>query len=305
MPPMVSIASPFPPERFSCPVGGAREGSSPVKIAWVSCLTLPEPDPDEALGLAALRTRGHEVSVVAWDDPDLRLESFDVALLRSTWNYPEAPQAFRAFLTRAESRLWNPTEVTLWNMHKGYLLELERAGMAIVPTAVAKPGDDAAVLARARGWTDVVVKPAVGAGSMGASRFTNLERARDHGLSLEGDFLVQPTLSGFADPGERSLVWVHGAFTHTIIKGQRLAGDAEAVRLGPPPTEAEMAFARRALEAAPAPVLYARVDYVIQDGALLLSELELIEPSLFWSLGGSSLAAIDRFVDGVEALGAR
>ncbi|MEL6189884.1 MAG: hypothetical protein AAFU79_35115 [Myxococcota bacterium] len=275
-----------------------------MKIAWVSCLELPEPDPDEGEGLATFRARGHDVEVVAWDDPELQLEGFDLALLRSTWNYPRRPEAFRQFLTQAPDHLWNPSRVGLWNMHKGYLLELERGGVPIVPTALGRPGEDAGALARARGWSEVVVKPAVGADSIGVQRFADLDAATAHGHTLAGDFLVQPALAAFGDPGERSLIWVHGVFTHTIVKGLRLSGDHEAIRLvGPEPSPEAQALGRQALAFAPADLLYARVDYIHHEGRLLLSELELIEPSLFWSLGGAATASAEQLVRGVEALG--
>lgn len=273
----------------------------PVRIAWVSCTEMPEPDPDEEQGLDALRARGHEVSVVAWDDPQVRLEDYDIALLRSPWNYPDAPEAFRDFLARGVGQVWNPPQVTVWNLHKKYLFDLEAGGIDIVPTALGGPGADARALARGRGWSEVVVKPAIGAGSIGARRFSDLDAAAAHGRALGRDFLVQPVLGAFTDPGESSLIWVHGAFTHTVRKRPRLDGEDEAVVLGPPPTPEDKAFAARALRFAPAEILYGRIDYVMHEGRPLLSELELIEPSLFWCLGGAASEALERFVVGVEA----
>jgi len=51
-------------------------------------------------------------------------------------------------------------------MRKGYLRDLERAGVPVVPTAWVSQADGAgslATLVRAHGWNDVVVKPAVSA----------------------------------------------------------------------------------------------------------------------------------------------
>lgn len=275
-----------------------------MKVAWVSCLELPEPDPDEPDGLAGFQARGHEVRVVPWDDPAADWSGFDAALIRSPWNYPLLPDAFRAWL-RAERPIptWNPPEVTLWNMHKGYLFELERAGVPIVPTEMGRPGASARALAEARGWTEVVVKPAVGGGSMGARKFSGLDEVDAHADGLGGDFLVQPALEAFTRPGEFCAVWVDGAFTHTVHKRPRLAGDDEAVQLGPRPDAEIRAFAQKALDLAPGPLLYARVDYVRHEGQWMLSELELLEPSLFWFLGGHATESLDRLVEGLVRRG--
>ena len=72
----------------------------------------------------------------------LRLEgadaaAFDLCVLRSSWNYYENPVAFMGWVDRAAraSRLLNPSDIVRWNLHKGYLRELEAAGIPVIPTA--------------------------------------------------------------------------------------------------------------------------------------------------------------------------
>jgi hypothetical protein len=69
---------------------------------------------------------------------------------------------------------------------------------------------------------------------------------------------------------------------------EELGGSAE--RREPPQALVEQA--RQALAAAPAPCLYARVDGVERDGGLVVMELELIEPVLYF---GADPGAADRF----------
>jgi hypothetical protein len=91
--------------------------------------------------------------------------------------------------------------VVRWNTDKRYLLDLQRAGVAIVPTEVVtrdRPVDLAALCAT-RGWRDIVVKPAIGASASGAERFTDdsivsggAAQAHLGALLLHGHALVQP-----------------------------------------------------------------------------------------------------------------
>ena len=68
----------------------------------------------------------------------------------------------------------NDSGVVRWNSDKRYLLDLERAGVTIVPTQLVTRDRpvDLAGLCVARGWRDIVVKPAIGASAKGAERFT-------------------------------------------------------------------------------------------------------------------------------------
>jgi hypothetical protein len=56
--------------------------------------------------------------------------------------------------------------------------------------------------------------------------------------------------------------------------------------------------ARRALDAAPSPWLYARVDGIETAAGFILLELEMLEPSLYFS---HSAPAIGRFADAIMA----
>src|SRR5262245_65612149 len=111
-----------------------------MRCALVTCLKIPEPDPDEVLLMAALRVAGIEAALASWDDPRVDWRSFDLAVVRSTWNYHQHLDAFLAWIDRAaaSTRLCNPAHVMRWNAHKGYLLELEARGLPIAPKALVR-----------------------------------------------------------------------------------------------------------------------------------------------------------------------
>ena len=193
-----------------------------------------------------------------------------------------------------------------WNLHKGYLLELERRGVPVTPTELVPRGSTRtlASLLEAREWNDVVVKPAVSAASYRTIRVPHDDRERGEShlraLSADGDVLVQRYLPSVEDYGERSLIWIDGELTHSARKAPRFSDEEESItpveRIAP----AEAELARAAVAAVGTELLYARVDVAPgPDGRPLLMELELIEPSLFFEHGPQ---ALERMVSALSRL---
>jgi hypothetical protein len=244
---------------------------------------------DRLLG-AALVAAGARVRLAVWNDPAIDWAASRLTVIRSTWDYHLDPRGWFAWLDAASAVtcLVNAADILRWNSDKRYLLALDRAGVPIVPTAHASRGGaaDLAELCRARGWTDVVVKPAIGASAKGAARFDASALASDgqahlDGLLAAGDALVQPFQAAVEVERERSLVVIGGRLSHAFTKPAFLRGTGDG--LGEAlhePTPAECAVAERAVAAAPGPVAYARVDMVPAADGPRLMELELIEPDL-------------------------
>jgi glutathione synthase/RimK-type ligase-like ATP-grasp enzyme len=254
-------------------------------VALATCLEIPEPDLDEALLVRALGEVGVDARVVPWDGDPAGFDGADRVILRSTWNYYLSVERFLCFIEDHRERLDNPAHVLRWNAHKGYLLDLEAEGIPVVPTAFVSRGEESDLerLAAERGWGDVVVKPAVSAASHSTRRFQAPREGRAFlkELARRVDVMVQPYLPSVDDHGERSIVAIDGAVTHAVRKSPRLSGQEESVARAEIAPE-ERRFAERVLARFPAPLLYARVDVMRGPGGeILLSELEVIEPSLF------------------------
>lgn len=94
-----------------------------MRVALVTCTEMPRPDWDLPILEAAFAARGGAARTVAWDDATVDWSAFDVALIRSTWNYVAHFRAFRSWLDHvaARTRLINPLPAILWNLHKRYL----------------------------------------------------------------------------------------------------------------------------------------------------------------------------------------
>ncbi|WP_334141485.1 ATP-grasp domain-containing protein [Rhabdothermincola sp.] len=291
---------------------------SEPRIAFVTAPALPHEDEDRPLIDSGLADRAVRGEWVAWDSATVDWRDYDLVVIRSTWDYHRRLDHFLEWCTRVEcdTTLCNPGPAVRWNAHKRYLLDLERCGVPVVPTVLVESGeaDGLGMILDARGWDDVVIKPAVSAGSFGTTRHRlddpDGERALA-ALTAQGDALVQPFLDGVESRGETSLVIVAGTITHAVSKvpspGEfrvqpQFGGGERPVEA----TTAERELATRALEAASSivgPVLYARVDCVTVDGEPLLMELELIEPALYLPLGPPAAAV--RFVDAVVELATR
>jgi hypothetical protein len=262
-----------------------------AEVGIVTCMELPEPDPDEQIQLEAIRQAGAGASLVSWDDPDQDLQKYDLLVLRSCWDYPWKEQLFRQWLERAESQVQivNPPEMVRWNLHKRYLIELAQAGVPVVPTRVLEAGSSVADLDQALTELDcqkVVIKPAVSAGSWLTHFFEMEERddaralIRDHGA--DRDWLVQPYIESVESGGERANVFLGGQWSHCVVKSPRFVGQDESVVEGGEVRADDQELGQKALECAPGSATYARVDTVRDaHGEPMIAELELIEPSLF------------------------
>ena len=274
------------------------------RIALVTARAARGTDCDMPLLLAALRQAGADAQEVDWDDDAIDWSRFDLALLRSTWDYFERLPEFLDWAARVaeRTRLANPLPVVRWNTDKHYLAELARAGVPVVPSTFLEPDDDVAailevVLNTHPDAPDFVVKPAVGAGSRDAQRHARDDRSGivAHArrlLDARRSVLLQPYLDRVDEHGETALLFFDGVFSHAIRKGPLLKRGAGATTglyaketIEPrTPSSDELAVAQRALAAIPfeQPLLYARVDLIRDDdGSPRLLELELVEPSVF------------------------
>lgn len=258
----------------------------PLKIA--TCRPLPEPDVDEPLLLDALTEAGIDARMVPWQE-DVDAVDSTPTVIRSTWDYIHQADDFLRWAEAASRRapLWNPIDVIRRNAHKSYLLDLQARGVPVTPTILARCGEVRGlteILSDSR-WTDVVIKPAVGAGSFETHRvLVDDPSANERFLTLcrERDVLIQPYLASVEGHGERALVWIDGEFTHAVRKSPRFADGAECVSEALPISDAELAVGHAALGDMADRLLYARVDVAPGlDGQPVLMELELIEPSLF------------------------
>jgi glutathione synthase/RimK-type ligase-like ATP-grasp enzyme len=241
--------------------------------------------------LDALARRGVQAEIVPWG-PGTDWAAADLVVVRTPWDYTPRREEFLSWAQEVEqvTALANPSHVLRWNTHKGYLAELAAAGVPVVPTrllTVGSPTPDAEWFARS--GSEVVVKPAVSVGAIGAMRASADDPAlvaHVEGLLRTQDVLVQPYVASVTDRGESSLLFCGDDLSHAVRKVPA-AGDYRVheqyggTNVVHEPDERELEVARAALAACPGPCLYARVDLVHGDAGPLVMEVELTEPSLY------------------------
>jgi glutathione synthase/RimK-type ligase-like ATP-grasp enzyme len=267
---------------------------------------MPAGSTDDRLFVDALVAAGARARPAVWNDAAIDWSAAPRTVIRSTWDYHLQPAVWFDWLASASrlTRLINDPETVRWNSDKRYLLDLRAAGVPIVPTEHVARGSSVnlAAYCAARGWDDVVLKPAIGASAKGAAR-SAADAIREKGqahldaLLRKGDALIQPFQPAVVVERERSLVYVDGAFSHAFTKPPFLTGTGdglgEAIHDATP---AERALADAALRAVPRPPIYARVDVVPTPDGPVLMELELIEPDLGLRLEPGAAAALARAI---------
>lgn len=260
--------------------------------------------------VSALEACDVSVDVVDWDDAGADWSAFDLAVIRSTWDYTLRHAEFLEWARRcaAATRLVNEPAVIAWNSDKRYLRDLVAAGVNVVDTSFISAGDPVDL---PRG-VEFVVKPTVSAGSRDTVRYVadDHERAtaQIEALVAAGrTVMVQPYQAAVDDEGETALLFFGGTFSHAIRKAPLLvAGEdptralfAEEIITAATAEPGQLELAQRCLDALDGiealagvtmPLPYARVDVLVDNsGAFSILELELTEPSLFftWAPGAA------------------
>jgi glutathione synthase/RimK-type ligase-like ATP-grasp enzyme len=280
-----------------------------LNIALVTARAARGLDEDEPLLHMALQKAGCTVQIAEWDDTKVDWASFDIALLRSAWDYAERVTQFLAWVEAASklTHILNPLPVVRWSTDKHYLAKLAAAGASIVPSTFIEPGADPGPVLRRflelHGHAEWVVKPAVGAGSRDTARYRRAElpAAVAHAqrlLDAKRSVLLQPYLERVDREGETALMFFEGRFSHAIRKGPLLppggaatTGLFAAETITPRvPGADEMRLAQKVVAAVPFGIpLYARVDLIRDEsGAPCVLELEMVEPSLFFAHAAGS-----------------
>lgn len=264
-----------------------------MHIAFATAAPYRDLDDDLPLLLAAATERGHRAEIVNWNEPGTDWRAFDQVVIRSCWDYIARREEFLAWV-RSIPGVHNPAAVMEWNTDKVYLLDLDRAGIPIIPTTWnVQDGDDIGP------YDEWVCKPSVSVGSMNTGRWSTPEEVHAHSAAIMAagkTSIVQPYIQSVDSDGETAMLFIGGEFSHAIRKGQLLQS-GEGIndeRSGTEsitpraPTAAQHEIAAEALTAAGTilgldrPLLYARVDLVTaENGSPLVIELELTEPSLF------------------------
>jgi len=267
---------------------------------------------EDAMLAEALRTQGYSVKSVDWADPGVDWHSAEAAIFRSTWDYFDRYAEFKKWFeeTQHKVRFINPVSLLEWNMDKHYLKDLEARGMAIVPSIFMKTGDvrSLAQLLEGSTWKEYILKPCVS----GCARHTyhlKPEQLKNYEelyttLIKEEPMMLQEFQESISSQGEVSHMVMGGRYTHSILKHSkegdfRVQDDFGGTVHPYTAAAAEIAFAEKAFASCNPIPLYGRVDVMWDnDGSLRISEMELIEPELWFRFNPEAARILAEVIDG-------
>ncbi|GGA11770.1 ATP-grasp domain-containing protein [Dyella caseinilytica] len=290
------------------------------RVAIATCAQFPSVYADDAYFVSVLERLGVKPVVCIWNNPSVDWTAFDAVLVRTVWDYFQHYTAFLAWLDtldRLDVPAINDTRLIRWNINKRYLLDIEQAGVPIIPTRIVPAGRlPEALSPAAKG--ELVIKPSVSGGAWHTVRGTPGDAAFDHAvaqLPKDLEFLVQPFVPEIASHGEWSLLYFAGAYSHAVIKhpasgDYRVQEQHGGVAKQAIPDAAIVHAADKALAAVATlghhEQAYARVDGVMVGGQFRIMELELVEPLLHLAIKPE---AAERFaahvVERLRELGSR
>ncbi|MEV7492260.1 hypothetical protein AB0O08_16080 [Streptomyces anulatus] len=228
---------------------------------------------DEDIFLGSRLRETFDVALCHPRDAAALLEGFDTVLIRNSGPVLHYREAYDAFLSRARelrTPVYNPLGGRGDMAGKDYLIEMDRAGLPVIPTV-----DRAADLPELPDVSRYVVKPKLGADSVGLRFVTAAEAATELERAAEGSLLVQPRID-FRH--EVSFYFVDDDFQYALY-----APDPERRWVLEPyaASAADLEFARRFIAWNSLTHGIQRVDACrTADGALLLVELEDLNPYL-------------------------
>lgn len=249
-----------------------------------------------------LRNLGWQTHTISWKDQSVDWNDYEVVIVRSPWDYQDAPEQFLQVLQNIDessATLENPLALIQWNINKTYLRDLQDQGIGIVPTIWRNHFDAEEMenFYQSLEVDEIVIKPNVSANADNTFRLK-----RDHfqdsiqelsKIFSDRPFMVQPFMQSIVDEGEFSLFYFAGKYSHCILKTPeqddfRVQEEHGGSLLAVEPEKTLIACAEklnRVLEPQP---LYARFDFVRSGDSFAVMEVELIEPSLYFNMDPAS-----------------
>jgi glutathione synthase/RimK-type ligase-like ATP-grasp enzyme len=240
-----------------------------------------------------LSKKGLNVIPVIWNDKNVDWNSFNVAIVKSPWDYHNHLSEFLNWLHELENlnvKVLNPVEIIQWNSDKKYLKDIAKKGLPVIAAEYLDKGSAFDSRFFDLFNTDqLVVKPCISAGAQNTlivNKDNLNERIEEIGQLLKAeDYIVQPFVKEIKN-GEWSFLFFNSQYSHCSLKTpkkddfrvQHYHGGTISY---PTPNPLHTEQAGTYLKSLPQSTLYARVDGVIVNNSFELMELELIEPYLF------------------------
>ncbi|MFH0836539.1 MAG: hypothetical protein V1870_00250 [Candidatus Aenigmatarchaeota archaeon] len=287
------------------------------KVAFITYNEESEMAKPDLLLVEPLKKQGYDVEFISWDEKGVLWTEFDAVVLRSCWDYHIRFKEFSKWLDQLKKNnvcVWNSIDVVKWNANKKYLLDLQSQGISIVPTLIVKQKTTPRLkkIIEDNKWSEIIIKPVIGASSHDISRIKLEEvdsmKKEFSRMLNRTDVIIQPFMKEVLLTGEYSFIFFDDDYSHAVLKTP-IYGDFRtqkkygAIEISTQPNKNMIKQVRNIIKTAmkllKSRFLYARVDCINCNGKMLLMELELIEPYLFFE---HDKQATMRFVDAFKKL---
>ena len=259
---------------------------------------------------SALEQKGLRVHRIDWTNNEFDWTTTKFVLFRAVWDYTRRYEEFLIFLNVVSTKTTfiNSLETIRWNLDKHYLRDLHNRGINIPQTIYIEKGDRLTLreLHEKNNLSETILKPTMSAGARHTYRLNNANRSEHETifqqLIANEAMMLQPFLHSIMDNGEITLVIIGGKYTHAILKRAksgdfRVQDDFGGTVHSYTPTREEIAFAEHVVSVCSPIPAYARVDMISDNnGNLAVSELELIEPELWFRFEPTAAIALSENV---------
>ena len=266
---------------------------------------------EDELVINALKEKNLYVVKKDWNDSIFDWETTRSILFRSTWDYFDKFELFKKWFNKTKNKclMINSTETIEWNIDKHYLLDLQEHQIPIPNSEFIKRGSsiDLLLLMQKKNWNEIVVKPTISGAAKNTYRLKKEEiiqfGPKWEKLIYEEDFIVQEFQNNVISEGEVAMIVIGGKFTHAVLKKAkegdfRVQDDFGGSIAIYNPSEEMVKLAEKCTRILTPIPSYARVD-IIWDNLreLAVSELELIEPELWFRLNPNAAQKLANHVD--------
>ncbi len=288
-----------------------------IRVAILRCEKLPsfvnwavpnlnELFEEDNLLFHGFKAQGFQARPMVWNRPNIDWDQFDIALIRSTWDYLDEQERFLHVLSQIEAsscRLFNPLAAVRWNIDKRYLFDLEKWGVPIIPTYLASnvETDTLHRLFVDKQVQTVILKPTIGLGGSHSHRvpldglnntLTTLKASQPH-----HEYLIQPFIEGIVTEGEWSFIYFNRQLSHVLLKkpapnDYRVQGIYGGTVQSANPLLHDLLQAEAVIDKVPFDILYSRLDFVRVGNHLSVIEIELIEPIFCFNLVPESIVRL-------------
>jgi Prokaryotic glutathione synthetase, ATP-grasp domain len=272
-----------------------------MKVGFVTCEELPLITNDDQLVADELKKLGIEVMPIIWER-DIELESFNLIVIRSCWNYHLKLQEFIKWLDKIDDKkikLFNPSNIVRWNLNKKYLAELANQGVIVPKTIWVKQGDTSnlASILKSNEIEEAVIKPTVSLSAYNTWRTSTNTALQDQDkfakqVEIE-ELMIQLFVREIMTEGELSFVFLDGQYSHAVRKRAkegdfRVQSDFGGTKIEINPSDKQVEQIMKVYSLIKEPLMYARIDVVEVQGQMSLMEVELIDPELYFRFNAKS-----------------